>query len=271
MESLIQAASALPIQRLVTLGLQAGAIGVFLWAGSLWPRRKESVFIRDSWVNLTTGLLLYAVRLCIAFLVAQADIAEGWGWFDLSRIGSPWLQLLVAFLTLDFARYAVHWLDHRVPFLWYFHRVHHSSVALNATSGLRMHAVDFVQLTMIPLVLFTLLFDVSALSHSWILPGALAFGMVSDAFQHANLRFRVDRPLGRAWDAVLNNPHFHSWHHTRDGVKRDGNYGNVLTIWDRLFGTVVSETEPPPVFGLTPDQALETSIFGLQRLQRPVV
>jgi sterol desaturase/sphingolipid hydroxylase (fatty acid hydroxylase superfamily) len=270
MESILQAFQALPVERLITVSLQGGAIGLFLLAGVLWPRRNESVFIRDTVVNIATGVVLYAFRLVIAFLLERADIAEGLGVVDLSVVSSPWVQLLIAFVVLDLGRYFVHWLDHRVPFLWTFHRVHHSSEALNATAGLRMHMIDLVQLTMIPLVLFSLVFDVSALSHGWVLPAAMSFGIVSDAFQHANLRFPIQHPLGRAWNLLLNNPHFHCWHHTRDGVKKDGNYGNVLTVWDRLFGTDVTEPEPPAAFGLTVDQALETSIVGLQRLKRRV-
>lgn len=268
MENILQALEALPLERLITVSLQGGAIGLFLLAGVLWPRRNESVFIRATLVNIATGGLLYAFRLVIAFLVERADVAEGLGFFDLSVVQSPWLQLLIAFVVLDLARYFVHWMDHRIPFLWHFHRVHHSSEALNSTAGLRMHMIDLVQLTMIPLVLFSLVFDVSALSHSWVLPAALSFGIVSDAFQHANLRFPIHHPVGRTWNFLFNNPHFHSWHHTRDGVKKDGNYGNVLTVWDRVFGTDVTEAEPPAAFGLTEDQAIETTILGLQRLKR---
>ncbi|MEL6348765.1 MAG: sterol desaturase family protein, partial [Myxococcota bacterium] len=152
-------------------------------------------------------------------------------------------------------RYWVHRADHRIPWLWTFHRVHHSSERLDVTSGLRMHAVDFVQLSLIPIVLFGVLMDTSTFS-PWVITAALGVGVFFDAFQHANLRFDIDAPLGRAWHLLLNNPHFHAWHHTRNGHHHDGNYGNTLVIWDRLFGSEVTQPELPEAFGVGGDQAL---------------
>ena len=53
---------------------------------------------------------------------------------------------------------------------------------------------------------------------------------------------------------LLNNPHFHVWHHTRDGTEIDGNYGNSLLIWDRLFGTDVTQDKIPLELGITAEQ-----------------
>ena len=66
----------------------------------------------------------------------------------LSGVQVAWGYFLATFLALDFLRYWLHRLHHRVPFFWQFHRVHHSSEHLNATSGLRMHAFDLVQLAL---------------------------------------------------------------------------------------------------------------------------
>jgi sterol desaturase/sphingolipid hydroxylase (fatty acid hydroxylase superfamily) len=100
-----------------------------------------------------------------------------------------------------------------------------------------------------------------------VVEAALAVGVVSDAFQHANIRMDMTRPLNRAWNTVLNNPHFHCWHHTRDGALRDGNYGNVLTIWDRIFGTEVTGDLPPERYGLPDKQQLQQTVLSLQLLR----
>jgi len=156
---------------------------------------------------------------------------------------------------------------HRVSWLWTFHRVHHSAETLDATTGLRMHLVDFLQLSLMPVVLFGVLLDTSGWA-TWVLPAALSVGAVSDAFQHGNIRWSPNHPLARAWNLVLNHPHFHVWHHTRDGHLCDGNYGNALVIWDRLFRTEVTQPTPPPLLGLEGDQALVDSIVGWQLLRR---
>ena len=129
-----------------------------------------------------------------------------------------------------------------------------------------MHAVDLLQLTAIPLVLYSVLLDTSSFA-PWVVEAALAVGVVFDAFQHANIRMDMARPFNRAWNTVLNNPHFHCWHHTRDGALRDGNYGNVLTIWDRQFGTDVTGEQPPEHFGLPESQQLKQTVFSLQLLR----
>jgi len=174
---------------------------------------------------------------------------------------------VVAFLLLDFTRYWLHRAHHRVPWLWTFHRVHHMTERLDATAGLRMHVVDFVQLAMLPVVLFSVVLNVSTWS-PWVLTAALGVGAVADAFQHANLRWNPHHPVAKVWGLVLNHPHFHAWHHTRDGARCDGNYGNTLVIWDRLFGSDVTGEELPEAYGLEPDQALVNHVLGMHLLQR---
>ena len=71
----------------------------------------------------------------------------------------------------------------------------------------------------------------------------------------------------KIWHMLLNNPHFHVWHHTRDGMKIDGNYGNSLLIWDRLFGTDVTQDNIPSNLGIAADQALQNDPISLQMLR----
>ena len=130
-----------------------------------------------------------------------------------------------------------------------------------------MHAVDFVQLSLLPVVLFALVLDTRAWA-DWVLVAALGIGVVMDAFQHGNIRWNPKHPLARVWNLALNHPLFHSWHHTRDGDRCDGNYGNALVIWDRLFGSEVTGEAPPPLMGLEPSQAIEESLLGWQLLRR---
>jgi len=233
--------------------LQGGAMGLFLLVALAAPRKADQRLVHpDLIINLLNGLVLFLV---VAPLVRLVSVHAEVGLIDMSWLSAGWAQFLVAFLALDFTRYWLHRLDHRVPLLWTFHRVHHSSERMDATSGLRMHAVDFLQLSAIPLVLFGLLMD-TATFQPWVVGAALGVGVFFDAFQHANLKIDLSKPWWRVWHLMFNNPHFHAWHHTRDGHIYDGNYGNTLVWWDRLFGSEVTQPHLPAEFGISGDQAL---------------
>jgi len=123
-----------------------------------------------------------------------------------------------------------------------------------------VHVVDFLQLSAIPIVLFGVLLKVALR----VAAGNLAVGVFFDGFQHLNLSIDYQGPFWRTLDGPLNSPHFHAWHHNDQGHRCDGNYGNSLTTWDRLFGSDVTHPELPAGLDLTADQVLYESIFGLQ-------
>lgn len=254
--------------------LQGGALVVFLGLGLLWPRAGVPVLGRASLINLLTGGLLFGLK----FLTLRGlGAVVGWdagvggnppvwtGWLALGWLSSPLLQFLFVFLLSDLMRYGLHRAHHEIGFLWQFHRVHHSSVTLNATAGLRMHVVDFVQLSLLPVLLFGVLFDTRTLDPR-VFVWLSVVVVTMDGFQHADLRFPLQHPLARAWGRVFNNPFFHAWHHTAEPGKHHGNYGQALVLWDRLLGTVIEADEVPAVLGLDETQALQEDVLGLQRL-----
>jgi len=239
-------------------------LGTFLILGRLMPRvESQPILNRDLVMNVVNGVLLFGLRVtAITWVAAQLQmgaLATDW-------LPGPLAQGLLAFLMLDFSRYWLHYAGHRIPFLWQFHRVHHCAEVLDASTGLRMHLVDFIQLSALPILLFGVVLDTSAW-HPAVIPVVLSIGVVFDTFQHANLRMNTRSPLFRVWNLVLNNPHFHSWHHTRDGHLRDGNYSNTLIIWDRLFGTDVTGPEPPVLYGVMEGEALVNDPLGWQLLR----
>jgi len=243
--------------------LQGLAMGLFLGLGALIPREKNLGLIhKDLWINLLTGAALFIGIAPVMRWVAEQLELHLFLW----SIDSVVVQFLLVFVLLDFVRYWLHFAHHRIPFLWFFHRVHHSTEHLDATAGLRMHAVDFVQLSLLPILLFGVFFDIRGFN-AQVLPTALMLGVFLDAFQHANIKMDMSRPWNRCWHLFFNNPHFHVWHHTREGSKIDGNYGNCLLIWDRLFGTDVTQKEPPTLLGVCVEDALRNDPIGLQLLR----
>ena len=244
--------------------VKGGAMGLFMVLGGLLPRDRTQRFVnRDTVLNLLNGaILVLVVGQAIGWIQSHSHI----GLLSLPLLELDWLRLLVAFLLIDFFRYWLHRAHHRVPWLWTFHRVHHSAERLDATTGLRMHVVDFIQLALLPVLLFSVVIDTRDWPE-WILMVALGIGVVMDAFQHGNIRWNPDNPLARVWNLALNHPLFHSWHHTRDGHRCDGNYGNALVIWDRLFGSDVTGDAPPELMGLESGQSLKDSLLGWHLLQ----
>ena len=247
----------------VTTLVQAFALLLGLGLAWLFPREAgRPLLSRDFWMNIGTGALLFPVRLS---LVGIGLYGLHVGLVPLGTLVHPAVQFAFVFLVLDIAKYWVHYADHRVPILWRFHRVHHSSEHLDASAGLRMHVVDFLQLSAIPITLFGVIFDISKFE-SWVLPASLSVGIVADSLEHMNVRMTLAHPLSRLWYYGFNSPLFHSWHHVRDGHLCDGNYANALPVWDYLFGTNVSRPVPPEVYGVAKNP-LEDSFFGLHLLR----
>lgn len=238
-------------------------ISLFLLWGMLCPRQPVSM--RDTLVNLTTGLLLAGGRALLGGALLSLGLAPAPAH---AHSGLLWLlrDLALAFVVADCARYWLHRLHHTVPALWRFHRVHHSSTFLDGSSGLRMHVVDFAQLTLLPVLLFRFVVDGSAF-HPWTWPLLVLVTDLFDAWQHANLGPAAIPPQLLRWSHLINNPVAHSWHHSTDPRAYNRNYGQALMVWDRCFGTWLATPEPAPEFGLPADDAIETTVHGLQLLQ----
>lgn len=141
----------------------------------------------------------------------------------------PWAAQFVIYLLLsDFMQWCVHNLLHRIPFLWQFHKVHHSVRQMDWAANFRFHWAELVvyrSLLYVPLALLggsgSALFAVAVFATLW------------GHFNHAN----VDLGLGRL-GYVFNSPRMHMWHHDASdegGVSK--NYGIVLSLWDFLFRT----------------------------------
>jgi len=144
-----------------------------------------------------------------------------------------WAQLVTLFIVRDFIQWNVHRLLHRVPWLWEFHKVHHSVREMGFAAHLRYHWMENVvynALQYLPLAMIG--FGIDDFFIVYIV--SLAIGH----FNHSNILV----PLGPL-KYVLNNPQMHIWHHAKTlpgdaGRHRHGiNFGLSLSLWDYLFGT----------------------------------
>ena len=140
-----------------------------------------------------------------------------------------WAQFIVFFVLKDFIEWNIHRLLHNVPWLWEFHKLHHSIEELDWIGNFRFHwgeVIVYKTLSYLPLVIL-------GVNDTVVLVIAVIGTLIQD-LNHANLPFSYG-PLRY----VLNSPKMHVWHHDIELHGRGGqNFGIVLSVWDWLFGTV---------------------------------
>lgn len=182
-------------------------------------------------------LLLFVMVINAVFGITTAGVFT---WLNDSQFGllqlmeAPvWVELLVAIIVLDLiAQYGVHFLLHKVPVMWRLHIVHHSDKHVDASTGTRHHPLDFiiretfallaVVITGMPISFYFFYRILSVLFTYWT---------------HANISLPPSLDKGLSY--LIVTPNMHKFHHHYQLPWTDSNYGNMLSIWDRIFGTFV--------------------------------
>ncbi len=198
------------------------------------PRRRQIIARRLRWPsNLAiVGLNTLLIRLLLPFTaVAMAMIAHDRGWGLINQLDLPvWPAVIVCVVLLDFVVYAQHVLFHAVPVLWRLHRMHHTDVEFDVTTGARFHPVEiFLSMGIKLLAVVTLGAPALAVLIFEILLNATAM------FNHGNIR--VPLGLDRVMRWLVVTPDMHRVHHSVVRAETDSNFGFNLPWWDRLFGT----------------------------------
>jgi sterol desaturase/sphingolipid hydroxylase (fatty acid hydroxylase superfamily) len=231
-----------PIQELAYVKAAATVLLLVLfWSWETWFPFSERR--QGRWEHAGRNL---AVALCNAFLLAivfgtaTVFVAD---WTGRNKIGllsvldAGWLvRLGLTLLLLDVWMYVWHRANHSIPFLWRFHRMHHADDHMDVTTATRFHPGEHavsatLRLALIPLAGFEL----------WhvLLYDALVVAVTM--FHHANISLGwADRPI--RW--LLVTPDLHKVHHSREMPETNSNYATVLSMWDRLAGTLRTRTDP---------------------------
>lgn len=244
------------------LGAFIGVLAPLALAEFLWPRRQASVPRGPRWFNnlaivaLDTALLRLLLPVLAVGWALQLE-ARGWGLFN--QLAWPgWLELVLAVLLLDLTIYWQHRIFHAVPAFWRLHRMHHSDLDFDASTGVRFHPVEILLSMLIKLAVVTML-GAGALA-------VLIFEILLNAtslFEHANLRIpvRIDRWLR----LLLVTPDMHRVHHSVHGEEYNRNFGFNFPWWDRLFRSYRAQPKDGhlgmtiglKVFRAAPDQRLD--------------
>ncbi len=178
---------------------------------------------------LVDGLLL--TLLCGACACTAADWAERNGLGLLRALSLPaWASVPLAVVGLDLVSYAWHRANHRLGFLWRFHRVHHSDCHFTVSTALRFHPGELLLSLPLRLAAVVLL----GVSTGSVVLFEIVFALANFT-EHGDIA--LPRQLERVLGAVLVVPAYHRRHHSTAAAELNSNFGTVLICWDRWMGT----------------------------------
>ncbi len=222
-----------PLERLLIL---VGGLLIF-WiiegAIPLFRPQYKKGKMRHAAVNFSftvMHLVIHTFLALVIILLSDWCKSNGFGlvyWTDASIIGT----ILISFLVLDFfGGWLVHFVQHKTAVLWRFHVVHHADNNVDVTTGLRHHPVESV--------LRGVFFFAGILVSGAPMFAVMIFQTILVlfvAFTHANIN--LPRRVDTALSLLFVSPNMHKVHHHWKQPYTDTNYGAVLAIWDRMFGT----------------------------------
>ncbi|SJZ64318.1 sterol desaturase family protein [Sediminibacterium ginsengisoli] len=201
-----------------------GVIPLFRFGYSKW---------KHAGVNLFFTFTTIIVNFAFALLIVKASdwaIAHHFGLLQLADMPF-WLYLLAGLLLLDLVgAYLVHLVEHKVKWMWKFHMVHHADMHVDTTTANRHHPGESVFRAV-----FTLLAVWICGAPIWLVMLYQSVSVVLSQFNHANIRLPLWLDHAISW--VLISPNMHKVHHHYVRPQTDSNYGNIFSVWDRLFGT----------------------------------
>ncbi len=209
---------------------------------ALWeirsPRRKLLKLRRFRWIS-NFGLIVISTIL-VRFIfptaaVGLAILAEKNKWGLLYYLDLPeYLHFVLAFILLDLSVYFQHVMFHALPVFWRFHRVHHTDLDCDVTTGLRFHPFEMLISMLIKfLTIITIGAPVMVVVVFEIILNAAAM------FTHSNIR--LPKVMERVIRWFIVTPDMHRTHHSMEETESNSNFGFFISAWDRLFGTYLAE------------------------------
>ncbi len=229
----------------------------WLWEG--WaPLIAAGNRYRHAAVNLTVALLnslLLLALVVVTVAIAEAATTSEVGVLHLVSLPRPF-HFCGALLLYDVWSYWWHRINHRIPFLWRFHRMHHSDLAMDVSTATRFHPGEIFLSSMIRLLVIPL---VGMPATALVVYDGVQ--LANTQFHHANIG--LFQWLDRAVSYILVSPNMHKVHHSPLREETDSNYSSVLSVWDRIFGSYRELAADREVrFGLDELHEPETQSFG---------
>jgi sterol desaturase/sphingolipid hydroxylase (fatty acid hydroxylase superfamily) len=226
----------------------SGGIAIFWLIESAVPFFK---FQYNKWqhagINIFFTLTTIVINFTLAFILLKTA-----NYVDVTNFGIlQWLpQMNIFFYTItglllmDFiGAYLAHFTEHKIKLLWRFHLIHHSDTYIDTTSGNRHHPGESVIR-----FIFTTLAVLIVGSPMWMVFMYQTLSVVATQFNHANIC--LPKKLDKLMSYFLVSPDMHKIHHHYKLPYTDSNYGNIFSIWDRIFGTFSYMERETIVYGI---------------------
>lgn len=233
--------------------LLEGFLPLFQFNYKKWQHALPNFFFTFTTIIVNFGLAFLLLR------TADWVKANDFGIINWLPAMPLWLYVVLGVLLLDFVgAYLAHYVEHKVKPLWMIHLVHHTDHKVDTTTANRHHPIESIIR-----FIFTL-FGVFIIGT----PIAIVFlyqslSLVATQFTHANIR--IPKTLDSLLSYVLVSPDMHKVHHHNVLPYTDSNYGNIFSIWDRLFGTYMKLDREKIVYGVDtfPDEITNSNIKDL--------
>lgn len=202
---------------------------------------------RHAGINLFFTLTTIIVNFLLAFLLVKTS-----DWVVEKHIGvlqwlpslPLWARFITGLLLLDLVgAWLIHWIQHKVKWMWKFHLVHHTDTFVDTTTANRHHPGESLFR-----FVFTILAVVISGAPMWIIFAYQSLSVALSQFNHANIRLpeAVDKVLSLA----IVTPNMHHVHHHYQRPYTDTNYGNIFSIWDRILGTFAKVDQSDLIYGV---------------------
>lgn len=224
-----------------------GCLSLFWILEGVYPLKKHQY---NKWKHAKTNLVLLLSTMIINVVFGIITIGI-FSWIDATNFGllnminlPVWAEIILAILILDFtSQYVVHFMLHKIPVMWRFHTVHHSDTHVDVTSGTRHHPIDFIFRETFALIGII----VAGLPVSYYLMYRI-LTVLFTYFSHADIKLPIK--LDKTISLIFVSPNMHKFHHHHVMPWTDTNFGNIFSIWDRIFGTFIYNDTKDIVYGV---------------------
>ena len=205
-------------------------------------------------INIFFTITTIIVNFILAFILIKTA-----GWTTENHFGilqwipeiPVWLYTIIGLLLLDLiGAYLAHFVQHKVKFLWRFHLIHHTDTWIDTTTANRHHPGESIIR-----FIFTTLGVLIVGSPMWMVFLYQSLSVIASQFNHANIS--LPNKLDVFLSYFIVSPNMHKVHHHYVLPYTDSNYGNIFSVWDRLFGTFSTLSKEEIIYGVDTHMAPE--------------
>ncbi|OUR90343.1 sterol desaturase [Flavobacteriales bacterium 34_180_T64] len=244
--------------------LLEGALPLFRFKYNKWKHAVPNIFFTITTIVINLGLAV------LLYMTSEWVVTNNFGILNWMPEVPTWLYLVLGLLLMDLiGAYVPHFIEHKIRPLWMIHLVHHTDHKVDTTTANRHHPLESMIRYM-----FTLIGVIIMGAPIGIVMMYQSLSIVATQFSHANIKLpkKVDDLLSY----FLVSPDMHKVHHHYRLPYTDSNYGNIFSVWDRMFGTFMKLDRDSIIYGVDvfPNETTNSNVKDLllqpfQKFQKP--